>query len=146
MIELKTEPVFDKRLDGYPKSDLRKMIEAGYLVYGSIPNREVAVDLGTVPDEAVPQKLTTRTMGSKPATEDFVRLVSQYGGVKIPAHRRVLMAIQHYRDQGVIDMSDKETVYQAEISGLGTLVFQVDYKSWGVDWAVLDAKGNVVKG
>ena len=111
---------------------------------GDMPNVSEAIDLGTVPEGVAP-----KVLGSNPAnpkTEDFARFLDQYSGTKLPPHRRVLMAIQHYREQGVIDMADKETVYQAEIIGLGTLIFQVDYKGWGVDWAVLDANGNVVKG
>ena len=111
---------------------------------GDMPNVSEAIDLGTVPEGVAPKILGPNP--ANPTTGDFARFLDQHSGTKIPPHRRVLMAIQHYRGQELIDMNDTETVYRAEIKGLGTLVFQADCKGWGVDWAVLDKSGGVVEG
>ena len=111
---------------------------------GDMPNVSEAIDLGTVPEGAAPKVLGPNP--ANPATPDFARFLDQHSGAKIPAHRRVLMAIQHYKDTGVYDVSEKLAAYRVNIPGLGTLYFQRDRMGWGDDFAVLDKNGEVVEG
>lgn len=109
------------------------------LQYGDLPNIDDAIDLGEVPRGVAESKIRSEDIGW-----NNEQLRPHYGAT-IPPHRRALLAVQHYRLQGVLDDVEQGQPFRAEIPGLGTLVFQTDRMNWGTDWAVLNDKGEVLE-
>lgn len=108
------------------------------LIHGDMPVLADAIDLGVVPVGVAPELIDNADVGWNNTQ------IVPHVGERIPAPRRVLMAIQHYRGEGILT-DEKLVPYRAELSGLGTLVFQIDRMGWGTDWVVLDRNGEVVK-
>lgn len=93
------------------------------LQYGEPPAEEDCVDIGVVPENVAPVKLTNEFIGRN---TEFYNLV----GAEIPPVRRAWLTVAHYR------YADVPLPYKVKIPGLGTLLYDKD--EWESDcWAVV---------
>lgn len=100
------------------------------LKYGSPPELEDCVDIGTVPPGVAPFKVANEG--------DFAGIPGMLPvmGKTIPPHRRAWLTVAHYRRNEEVPKP-----YVVRIPGLGKLVYDDHDKKLGIagdNWAVLE--------